>query len=128
MYDPQLFRLLTEQTLNQIEFPVMDMDVSAEQSAISSKFSGEIRSGSDRSALRSLLADAIQRLLKTFEGKFTDEVAAFRKIIETMKNDFASRLIGNIEAEFDRLVSQLENKENEIRNYENILALFSNIK
>ncbi len=128
MYDPQLFRLLTEQTLNQIEFPVMDMDVSAEQSAISSKFSGEIRSGSDRSALRSLLADAIQRLLKTFEGKFTNEVAAFRKIIETMKNDFASRLIGNIEAEFDRLVSQLENKENEIRNYENILALFSNIK
>ena len=105
----------------------MNMDVSAEQSVISSKFSGEIRSGSDRSALRSLLADSIERLLKTVEGKFTGEVAAFRKNIEGMKNDFASKLIENIVSEFDQLVSQLENKENEIRNYENILALFSKI-
>ena len=127
MYDPQLFRLLTEQTIKQTEFPVMNMDVSAEQSVISSKFSGEIRSGSDRSALRSLLADSIERLLKTVEGKFTVEVAASRKNIEGMKNDFASKLIENIVSEFDQLVSQLENKENEIRNYENILALFSKI-
>lgn len=126
-YDPGLFRYVTEQTLNQIEFPVLKMDCSSEQAEISSKFSGEIRNSGERSALKALLSDTIGRLLTVVESKFLGEIASFRKKIETIKADYSGLLLKNIEEDFDTLMKQLENKENEIRNYENLIVLFSQI-
>lgn len=127
LYDPGLFRYVTEQTLNQIEFPVLKMDCSGEQEEISSKFSGEIRNSGERSALKSLLSDTIGKLLTVVESKFLGEIASFRKKIETIKADYSGLLLKNIEEDFDKLMKQLENKENEIRNYENLIVLFSQI-
>ena len=127
LYDPALFRLITEQTLNQVVFPVMKLDVSAEQQALSSRFSGEIRDSGDRSELRRLLSDTVGKLLDVVTAKFEQEVASFRGEIEKLKNTFAGQLLENIEADFNKLLEQLENKQNEIQNYEHLLTLLKKV-
>ena len=124
MYDPALFRLITEQTLNKVEFPVMKMDISEEQAAVSSKFSGEVRDSRERSELKKLLAETISSLLTTVEDKFVNEVNSFRSEIEKLKSGFSGQLLENIEADFNKLMQQFENKEKEIANYEILLTLF----
>lgn len=127
LYDPALFRLITEQTLNQVVFPVMKLDVSSEQQALSSRFSGEIRDSGDRSELRRLLSDTVGKLLDVVTAKFEQEVASFRGEIEKLKNTFAQQLLENIEADFNKLLEQLENKQNEIQNYEHLLTLLKKV-
>lgn len=128
MYDPGLFRYVTEQTLSRIEFPILKIDCAKEQGEISSKFTGEVRNDSDRSALRVLLASAITNVLSIVDAKFINEVTNFRNRIEQIKSDYTKQLLNNIEGDFNSLISQLENKDNEIRNYENLLVLFGKIK
>ena len=128
MYDPALFRLITEQTLNKVEFPVMKMDISEEQAAVSSKFSGEVRDSRERSELKKLLADTISSLLTTVEDKFVNEVNSFRSEIEKLKSGFSGQLLENIEADFNKLMQQFENKEKEIANYEILLTLFKEVQ
>lgn len=127
LYDPGWFRRVIEQTLTQIEFPVLKMDCLSEQAEISSKFSGEIRNSGERSALKELMSDTIGRLLTVVESKFLGEIALFRKKIETIRADYSGNLLKNIEKDFNELIKRLEDKENEIRNYENLIVLFSRI-
>lgn len=128
LYDPALFRLITEQTLNKVEFPAMKLDISKEQAQVSSKFSGEVRDSRERSELRRLLSETIGSLLQTVEQKFLDEVNSFRSEIEKMKSGFSGQLLENIESDFNKLLQQFENKEKEISNYEILLTLFKEVQ
>lgn len=44
-----------------------------------------------------------------------------------MKNSFANKLLESIEADFDKLLQQFENKEMEIHTYEDFLSLLKSI-
>lgn len=43
-YDSAFFKLITEKTLNEIEFPIIKLDFTDKQNEITSKFTGEITS------------------------------------------------------------------------------------
>lgn len=128
MYDPGLFRYVTKQTLSQIEFPILKIDCSNEQEQISSKFTGELRESSDRSALRTLLGKAVGNVLNTVEKKFTEATEGFRKTVEQIKSEYSEKLLKNMDDDLNSLIAQLDNKDNEIRNYENLLVLFEQLK
>ena len=128
MYDPALFRLITEKTLNEVKFPVIKIDVSKEQAAVSSKFSGEVRNGSDMSALRTLLSNTIGALLDAITDRFTREVDSFRSEIERIKSTFGDKLVENIQADFDRLNKLFEDSEQKIRSYEEFITLIESVQ
>lgn len=92
-YDPDLLRLITQETINSIQFPVMKLDVSQYRNRISSKFSGEVRNSSDRSALRTLLSETISSLLDKITDSFTQEIASFRADVENYKNSFRTSFL-----------------------------------
>ncbi len=127
LFDPGLFKLITEQTLSQVVFPVIKMDISSEQQAISSRFSGEVRNSSDRYELRRLLSSTIEKLLDTISARFTSETQSFRTEIDKLKSTFTQQLLENIETDFARLLQQLENKENEIKTYEKLLSTLKSV-
>lgn len=128
MYDPAMFRLITEKTLNEVKFPVIKIDVSKEQAAVSSKFSGEVRNGSDMSALRTLLSNTIGTLLDAITDRFTREVDSFRSEIERIKSTFGDKLVENIQADFDRLNKLFEDSEQKIRSYEEFITLIESVQ
>lgn len=114
--------MITEQTLNSFEQPILKLDVSDKVEAISSKFSGEVRDSGERSKLRELLSHKLEELLETVMHIFEKEVMSFHNNIKSMKTEFSQKMIENIENEFNELLVQVENKEREIRKYEELLV------
>lgn len=120
-YDPALLKLITAQTLNKIQFPVMEaIDISREQEKVSSQFSGEVRDGSERFQLQKLMSDMMVILLQTVAERFEGQVISFRDEIEKLKNSFVDSILKNIQDDFDKLLKQLEDKEKEIEKYEEL--------
>ncbi len=116
-FDINTFRHITDATLNRLEFPTIKLDVTSYLGKISNKFSGEVRNSADRSALQNMLSEVMDGLFNEVGNKFTSEVSDFKKKIDQMKNDFEAELLKNITDEYDKLIKQLENKDEEIKSY-----------
>lgn len=126
-FDPVYFRLITERTLNQIELPTVNIDVTNYLNAISGKFSGEVRDSSARSQLQSLLLGVIAKLFDEVSAQFTAELTKFKKQLDAIKDTFSQHLLTDINKEFEELKAAYDDKENVIRNLKEYLKLFDNI-
>lgn len=126
-YDSNYFKLLTEKTLNNIEIPVIKIDISDFLNNISSKFSGEIRDSSRRSNLKSILADIISKLFEEVTDKFVLELKKFKSKIEIIKDGFSDSLLKNINDEFNIVLEQFQNKEFEINKGNEFINVVDNI-
>ncbi len=113
-YDPTYFKLVAEKTLNNIEMPIIKIDVSDFIENISSKFSGEIKSSSERSSLKLLLADSVSKLFEDITYKFILELKKFKEELEPIKTGFSDTLLKNINNEFNIILEHVEDKEAEI--------------
>lgn len=126
-YDPAYFRLMTEKTLNKFELPVMNVDVSKSLSAVSSKFSGEIRDSSARSQLQKIHSETISKIFDDICEKFTTEIVSFKQNLETIKNTFADQLLDDINKEFEELKVAYNDKEANIQKLNNYIATLGNL-
>lgn len=128
-YDSALFKIMVEETVNAIEFPIINMDISDAMSGIAGKFNGEITSASEKTALSTALTNAIRRVYDELINKLTTVIKEFKSDLTEVSNKVQDNLLSNITEEFDMLREQCENKEAEIASYKNYLALLDkNIK
>lgn len=125
-FDINHFRYITESSLNRLEFPVIKIDITPFLQRISSQFSGEIRDSSNKSNLRSLLAETMEILFEEVSEKFNVSVTKFKKSIDVMHRDFCDDLLKNIQNEFEALQKQFENKEVEIVKYVETIEMLAN--
>jgi hypothetical protein len=126
-YDPTYFKLLAEKTLNNIEMPIIKIDVSDFLKNISSKFSGEIRNSSERANLKSILADSISKLFENIADKFILELKKFKQELEPIKVGFSDTLLKNINDEFNIVLEQVEDKETQINKGNEFIEVIENI-
>lgn len=122
-FDVNYFRHIAESTLNQLEFPVVKIDIEPFLNKISSKFSGEVKNSAERSELQSILADSIDKLYNEVTDIFTAEVSSFKIEINNIKNSFSDILLENINTEFEKLQNQFMNKEQEILKYKELISI-----
>lgn len=122
-FDVNYFRHIAESTLNQLEFPVIKINIEPFLDKISTKFSGEIRNSGERSELQSILADSIDKLYNEVTNIFTAEISSFKSEINEIKESFADILLTNINEEFEKLQKQFLNKEEEIIKYKEVISL-----
>ena len=113
--------------MNGLEFPTFKLDVSSYLSSISSKFSGEVKDSRSRAELQNTLAEVMDGLFNEVSNRFTSEVTSFRGKIDSMKNNFESTLLKNINDEYDKLQAQFEDKENEIARYVETLNVLQSV-
>lgn len=128
-FDINHFRHITESTLNQLEFPIVKIDSSPFIEKISSKFSGEIKSSSERSELLKLLTSAIDTLYDNISAIFIDKISKFKIDINEIKTSFGDILLKNINDDYSKLEEHFKNKEEEIEKYKkclDMLKLISN--
>ena len=126
-FDPAYFRVVTERTLNQIELPVVNIDVTSYLNTISVKFSGEVRDSSARSQLQKLLFEVIAKLFDEVSAQFTTELANFRKQLDSIKDTFSEHLLTDINKEFEELKIAYDDKETAISNLKEYLKLLSDL-
>lgn len=122
-YDSALFRILVEETVAQIEFPVFNIDISDAMNGIAAKFTGELTSAGQKTELTTALSKAISRIYDELCKQLTSSVAEFKSEMKNISKTVESSLLENINNEFETLLSQYEHKENEIAEYKSYIEL-----
>ena len=126
-FDINHFRLIVEKILNSIEFPVIKLDVNPFIQKISNEFSGEVKDSGDRAKLQNLLSETMDVLFNNVSEQFTKAVEIFRSSLDVMQTNFSKELLKQIQREFDTLCEQYEDKNNAVKQYEQILIILKEI-
>lgn len=116
-YDSSFFRIMVEETVSGIQFPVFDMDISEAMNGIAGKFTGELTSSSQQTELSAALSKAISRIYEELSQRLDSTVKAYKEEMTVIGHKVEEKLLGNIAKEFEDLLSQCENKEQEIAGY-----------
>ena len=122
-YDSSLFRIMVEETVSGIEFPILDLDISDAMGSIASKFQGELTSAGQKTELSAALSKAISRICEELSKKLEEAVKEFKREMSAMGQKVEESLLANISKEFEVLLSQCENKEKEIADYRGYAAI-----
>lgn len=118
-YDASLFRIMVEETVNGIEFPVFDnyIDMTNAMNGIAGRFSGELTSASQKTELSTVLSKAISKIYGELCNGLDDAVKKFEGAMSDIGKKVEDSLLTNITKEFEELIVQCDNKENEIVGY-----------
>ena len=122
-YDSSLFRIMVEETVSTIEFPIFNLDISDAINGIAGRFSGELTSASQKMELSTALSKAISRIYDEISNKLASSVKNFRDELTGIGHKVQENLLMNITEEFETLLAQCENKENEIARYKEYVAI-----
>lgn len=122
-YDSSLFKIMVEETVSTIEFPIFNLDISDAMNGIAGRFSGELTSASQKTELSTALSKAISRIYDEISNKLASSVKTFRDELTGIGHKVQENLLTNITEEFETLMSQCENKENEIARYKEYVAI-----
>lgn len=122
-YDSAIFRILVEETVARIEFPVFNIDISDAMNGIAAKFTGELTSAGQKTELTTALSKAISRIYDELCKKLTSSVAKFKAEMKNISKTVENSLLENINNEFETLLFQYEHKENEIAEYKSYIKL-----
>lgn len=122
-YDSAIFRILVEETVAQIEFPVFNIDISDAMGGIAAKFTGELTSAGQKTELTTALSKAISRIYDELCKNLISSVVEFKAEMKNISKTVENSLLENISNEFETLLSQYEHKENEIAEYKSYIEL-----
>jgi hypothetical protein len=122
-YDSSLFRIMVEETVSRIEFPVFDMDISDAMNGIAGKFNGELTSAQEKTNLSVALSKAISNIYAEMCSRLDGEVKKFETQMSVIGQKVEESLLNKITDEFESLISQCENKESEIAAYKEYAAI-----
>ena len=116
-YDASLFTIMVEETVSNIEFPIFRIDIKDKVDGISAKFTGEITSADKKVELTTALSEAISSIYRELSDELVDAVKKFRQSMNEISEKVSKSLLANIMDEFEKLLSQCENKDKEIAGY-----------
>ena len=116
-YDSSLFRIMVEETVSAIEFPIFDIDISDAMNNIAGKFNGELTSASQKTELSTALSKAISRIYEELCKKLDDVVKKFKGEMSEIGQKVEDSLLTNITKEFEDLLNQCDHKDKEISGY-----------
>ena len=122
-YDSSLFRIMVEETVSAIEFPIFDIDISDAMNNIAGKFNGELTSASQKTELSTALSKAISRIYEELCKKLDDTVKKFKGEMSEIGQKVEDSLLTNITKEFEELLNQCDNKDKEISGYKDYATI-----
>lgn len=121
-YDSSLFRIMVEDTVNKIEFPVIKIDSSSTIDKIATEFSGEVTSAKEKANLRNALSNSISKFFDIFSEELTKQIGTFKEDLNHISREIQKSLLDNITEEFDKIIEQVEHKEKEIESYKRYIS------
>lgn len=114
-YDSSLFKIVVEEAVSAIQFPVLDIDITNAVNSIAGKFSGELTSADEKTELSGALTKALSRIYDELSRKLDQSVKEFKKEMDEIRIRVEENLLTGISGEFESLLRQCEDKEKEIQ-------------
>lgn len=77
--------------------------------------------------MRSRLSKAVADLYDSISAQLVQEISSFKQKVNDLKDDFAKKLLKDIQNDYDRLIKECRYKEESIRrlqSYDNALSGF----
>ncbi|OMD42658.1 dynamin family protein [Paenibacillus odorifer] len=124
-YDPAFFRLLVEEKINGIEFPVIKLDITEATNRFVSKFSGEITSASEKTNMQNAMLSAVNALFETMSIQLSERVKVFKADMNEISGQLSASLLASVQTEFDELLQKYENRQQEIEKYRDYIYMLS---
>lgn len=120
-FDPTEFRNVLERTLNKLSLPKLHIPQGDPASAISSRFSGEIRDNSQSKALQQAQHDAIKSIQRDVLRALESAVGELRQGLEAANQALASEFSQDLDKERQQLITAFANKDSELSTYAEII-------
>ena len=121
-FDPAEFRSLLEGTLNRMVLPELRLVQSDAASAISRRFSGEVRDSSQMEALQRAAKEAVDSIRREVLAELERAVAGLRQELATVSRNLASEFARDLERERQQLKAAFADKDRELTVYAEIVA------
>jgi len=125
-FSPEHFKLIIEEVVNNLEYPVIKMDVSDTAKNISQNFSGEIKGG-QMSDLKIEVNKSLEKIYNQFEEIIIKETEKNIKIIEEMKSKLLNNLLSKIDSDIENLEKEYKNKEEEVIKYTDLINILEKL-
>ncbi len=110
-YDASLFRLMVEEQINKLEFPVIKVDIGKTVDTIASTFEGEVRSSNNQSALRNALSNAIDTAISALMNEFEQATNQFKQSLSNIGDGLQEAFLSDVHAEFEKILKDLDEKD-----------------
>lgn len=120
-YDAEYYKLLVERTIQGITLPVMQFSASNYEGMITAQFSGEIKGNANKSNFRAELGKIIDSICEEICRVLEGEIRRFKEHIMGLRDNFAQKLMEDINKEMSIVEQQFSNKEEEIQQYNRLI-------
>ena len=117
-YDAGLCRQVAEQVLARITFPELHLSFEEICRSITTRFTGEITSSSEKDDLRRYLAEGVAQVLEQASGTLNQEVKQFQDKLHAIGDTFIDQLLKDILKEYQDILQAYEEKHAEVQRYQ----------
>jgi hypothetical protein len=97
-YDTALFRIIVEDVISSIEFPVFKLDISSSVDRISGKFSGELTSASDKTKLSNEVTKATAEVYSEICNSLANRVKEYKTELKNIGLRIQDTLLNEVRA------------------------------
>jgi len=112
-FDPRGLRALIETTLARLPWPQLDVKAPDPGAALAG-FSGELRSSSEMSALRTRLSSVVGELQQTLAARLNQAVQQAGAQLDTLAGQLQQALTQSLAADLERLRTALDDKTQQV--------------
>lgn len=117
-FDSAYFRLKVNELVDAISFPTVHIDASGVTEQIYSRFKGQVSGAQEMEALEKALRNGLDTLFVELCSQFEGECSRFQAVLQGVNQEFQKALLSSLSEEFETLMGQLEQKEQEIARLE----------
>ena len=121
-FDSSLFKIMVEEVVSSIEFPVFKLDISDALNGIAGKFTGELTSAGDKAKLTTALSKAMSDIYNELCEQLTTKVKDFKQDMSEVGKKIQVSLLEGINQEFEKLLKECENRDEEIASYDKYIT------
>lgn len=121
-FDMVYFRNLIEQSIDRLDIPTPNFALDDVGSWISSQFSSGRVVDSDRDKLKKLLEQSLSEVHSSMKKNFNEQVGIVIKSLKYIKDNLATDLTKNIQAELEQLRKDLQERESTVNSYQQLLT------
>lgn len=124
-FDPRGLRALIESTLARLPWPKLDVQAPDPSGALAG-FSGEVRDGSEMSALRERLAQIVDELQQTLAASLDQAVQQVCSQLDTLAGQLQEALTQSLTDDLERLRVALADKAQQVAHLQALVAMIEN--
>lgn len=119
------FRMNIDQAISRIDLPAIKIDCSSAVDSIASRFSGQLRSKEDQSALENALSKARASALDALVAGFEKSASEFKSMLSNALTNLQETLLQDMSNEFEDLIRKLDDKDEGIRQQNNYIDILN---